>query len=1071
MKGYANMIIKEAVVCIFLTAITATLFANEVYTSDSLINRLIWDANFTDALIISEQCRQQEITPEQKALFWLRESDIYLKLGNISASEESLKESQRLISGSKIPDKQVRFQFALQKVKILLFKGKYPEAFQSLRSGEKLVNPVIDPEESSELNALKGDYYYRTLDYASAIKFYGMAADQQNESQLQGKARKIYYFSCLALAHQNTHASERASFYYNICTEYVNNTKSPLHPSLIKIYINLIIYRLKTNNSLTITNELLQKAIGIAKENYKNNIYYLCHLYFLKSNLEFARNDFENALQYCNYVQDLANQDPYLHLFKRLSYSTLISIYFWYKKDYQKAIQFCNLAISNAFNVKSHGFYHYILGLSYNKINENKKAKYHLNKVIKMTSGNNGFAETELLIKTLLSLAQFERIEKNTKQAFGYLNQALIISSRLQPGNILISLIYYEQAKSFLLLTNNYEKALQQVQLSIISGCKTFKDTSYIGNPEISDILSPYQLIESFSLKAYLLFKLYEKNDKVEYLFESLKCQEYSIKLYERTIITINEENSGLNLADLKVKAMNNAVSYATLLYLKTGTMEYGEKALEYAEKSKMQLLLIKTREKSIQQLSGLPDSLIYQEEILASEILEIENMISLNEKVNNPALNTGLLRKLAVLYDQRDKLVQYMEKAFPKYYKAKYSFNLAGLNEIQQMLNEDQVILEYQLLTTEIIIFVISRNDFYIYYQPNDNKIAEAIHSLRQLLILDPIQQEAKGSFLSFVNASSYLYEQLIEPVYERIRNKRLIIIPHNDLTQIPFDILISERPEEKAFSNYRNLKYLIREFPIVYAYSANLLLEKKDEKKKFRKGTAIFLPDYSNSIQGLQPLKGAAAEAAVIKKLSHGKIYNNGYASEENFKSHAGDYRVLHIASHTLLDLKDPSLSCMVMTPPQDSSGDGRLYSYEISQMKLNAQLVMLSGCNTGYGLLRRSEGLISIARSFFYTGVRTIGYTLWPVADNSGFDLIQRFYKQIKKHRTLDVALRDSKLDFLETADPVKTHPYYWANYIIVGRTDRISLGKYPLSAQIAGLLVITVFLILLYRKINR
>ena len=53
----------------------------------------------------------------------------------------------------------------------------------------------------------------------------------------------------------------------------------------------------------------------------------------------------------------------------------------------------------------------------------------------------------------------------------------------------------------------------------------------------------------------------------------------------------------------------------------------------------------------------------------------------------------------------------------------------------------------------------------------------------------------------------------------------------------------------------------------------------------------------------------------------------------------------------------------------------------------MKLNAQLVMLSGCNTGYGLLRRSEGLISIARSFFYTGVRTIGYTLWPVADNTG------------------------------------------------------------------------------------
>jgi CHAT domain-containing protein len=564
---------------------------------------------------------------------------------------------------------------------------------------------------------------------------------------------------------------------------------------------------------------------------------------------------------------------------------------------------------------------------------------------------------------------------------------------------------------------------------------------------------------------------LYEKNEKLQYLKESLRCQELSEQLYERILFNTDEEVAGLIMVDKKEKvwATNNAVSYAALLYHKTGESIYGEKALKYAEKSKMQMLQISTQKQSLQKKFDLPDSLIKNEEWLNNDIEEIENNLILQERDDKTGMSTLLLNRLAGLYESRTRLLHDIEKNYPSYYRAKFSFNVAGVNEIQQMLNDDQVILEYQLLTTEIIIFVISQNDFYIYSQPNDSKTIQAIQSLRQLLILNPIQQEAEVSFLSFINASSYLYEKLIEPVYEKIRNKHLIIIPHNELNQIPFDILISEKPKERSHSNYRNLHYLIREFPIVYAYSANLLLENKDERLKFGKGTAIFLPEYNDSTRGFQPLKGAAAEAAVIKKLSHGKIFRNGDATEDDFKSRAGRYRILHIASHTILDLQNPSLSCMVMTP-EDTADDGLLYSYEISQLKLNAQLVMLSGCNTGYGLLRRSEGLISIARSFFYTGVRTIGYTLWPVADNTGYDLIHQFYKQLKRHRTLDVALRNSKLEFLQMADPVKTHPYYWASYIIVGRTDKVPLRKYPLFAQIAGMVVVTSILILVFRKAN-
>jgi CHAT domain-containing protein len=139
-------------------------------------------------------------------------------------------------------------------------------------------------------------------------------------------------------------------------------------------------------------------------------------------------------------------------------------------------------------------------------------------------------------------------------------------------------------------------------------------------------------------------------------------------------------------------------------------------------------------------------------------------------------------------------------------------------------------------------------------------------------------------------------------------------------------------------------------------------------------------------------------------------------------------------------------------------DTTEDGFLYAYEISQLNLNAQMVVLNGCNTGYGVLRKSEGLISIARSFFYTGVKTVAYSLWPVADNSGSVLVSGFYKELKKNEPLDDALRDTKLSFIESTDPVKAHPYYWANFMIAGNTDPVRLYKYPVWLKVLVLVFV-------------
>jgi CHAT domain-containing protein len=176
---------------------------------------------------------------------------------------------------------------------------------------------------------------------------------------------------------------------------------------------------------------------------------------------------------------------------------------------------------------------------------------------------------------------------------------------------------------------------------------------------------------------------------------------------------------------------------------------------------------------------------------------------------------------------------------------------------------------------------------------------------------------------------------------------------------------------------------------------------------------------------------------------------------ADEGHFKKQSPTFRILHIASHTVTDDKRPDLSCFIMNSSSDGLNDGRLHAFEIKQLKLNAQLAVLSGCNTGYGKLGHSEGFLSLARSFFFTGIRTVAYTLWQASDRSSESIIKEFYSGITNGESFDEALRYAKIRFIEEADPVRAHPYFWAGFIISGKAQRIARENF--NAEIIFILV--------------
>ena len=186
------------------------------------------------------------------------------------------------------------------------------------------------------------------------------------------------------------------------------------------------------------------------------------------------------------------------------------------------------------------------------------------------------------------------------------------------------------------------------------------------------------------------------------------------------------------------------------------------------------------------------------------------------------------------------------------------------------------------------------------------------------------------------------------------------------------------------------------------------------------------------------LVPLPGTIKEVQRINETVPSRVFLNEQATEANFKKYASDYNVLHLAMHTIMRDDDPLYSLLAFTNVDtgDSIEDNKLYAYEIYNMKFNAQMAVLSSCNSGFGKMQKGEGMMSLARSFMYAGCPSIIMTLWQVADKSSSDLMTSFYKYLKKGKSKQESMRLAKIDYLKTADELTSNPYFWSGFVVLG-----------------------------------
>jgi CHAT domain-containing protein len=437
----------------------------------------------------------------------------------------------------------------------------------------------------------------------------------------------------------------------------------------------------------------------------------------------------------------------------------------------------------------------------------------------------------------------------------------------------------------------------------------------------------------------------------------------------------------------------------------------------------------------------------------------------------------------------ERAQLEIEIKQKHPRYAELQYPTPL-GLKAIQGLLDESTALLEYTVGKDRSFLFVVTRTNYQVAELPAAASLSERVMRLREALIMKP----QRTTFSTYLEQARALHQTLIGPAQKGLAGKQhLIIVPDGVLHYLPFEVLLSSGDERGLLPRGpRQWPYLVRDYTISYTPSASALASLRRLRQSKPAPPKTFLAYADPAYGATEPAEAGPVRSAVRSAFGEDKpwkldrlpqsreevnhiaalypqdqvrVFLQQDAREENVKAEAqlSQYRFVHFAAHGLLNENKPQYSGLVLTLPveedprpktQDSrpqtadqdnpkseirnpksAEDGLLQVYEIFNLRLNADLVVLSACETGLGKEVKGEGLIGLTRAFLYAGTPSVVVSLWKVLDTSTADLMVRLYRNMKGgDRSKAQALQQAQLEMVRQGR--YAHPHYWAPFILVG-----------------------------------
>lgn len=499
-------------------------------------------------------------------------------------------------------------------------------------------------------------------------------------------------------------------------------------------------------------------------------------------------------------------------------------------------------------------------------------------------------------------------------------------------------------------------------------------------------------------------------------------------------------------------------------------------------EADKANILLSAVNARHSQQLLGLPDSVTNRTNQLT------QNIAYLQKEYDNAAAELSLdpaegASAQQYLFQIQNDIIQqtqtleqhhqHIRQAYPQYFSLVHNYQNIAIPDAQKRLQPDQSIIEYTITDSTLYALVISKQQVAVQSIPiTRNALRQLVYQAR-----DSIQIRSKN----YTPYTAQLYQILIAPVQSYLRQS-LLIVPDDFLSLLPFEVL------HPPVANNTSPQFILYQHPICYNYSATLWAKDSPPPIHTTQQTVLGIapihfnvppPPDSLSIQPTtySPLPATATELQNIAKHTTTRNLLLQDATEAHFRQLATQATIIHFATHGEVNDQNPLYSRLLFNNDDTTSQlDNILHAYEIYNLPLHAQLVILSACNTGTGKVNTGEGVMSLARGFSYAGCPNIAMTAWRVADQSMSDLTDLLYTHLfDRNLSKERAIQQTKIDFLQSASPTKQHPFYWANLLLIGNANNLNLpSAHPSSTPIfytLALLIATTVLFLAYRRYHQ
>jgi len=521
--------------------------------------------------------------------------------------------------------------------------------------------------------------------------------------------------------------------------------------------------------------------------------------------------------------------------------------------------------------------------------------------------------------------------------------------------------------------------------------------------------------------------------------------------------------------------------------------------ALEISEQARARALLdslalvsmdsLETKDPELKEM--VQQRKLYRREVLAKSARR-SRLILRNDSKDRSEID-GLDHELENLDREQVKLEKKISSQYPQY-AGLTSAEPASAKEIQQQLDSDTLLLEFSLGEKRSYAWTLTTNAIQGYELPPRTQIEDtAMRLLRALNAQNRYEGDETGSQRQarlakaqkeYSEAVSMLKGMVLDPVARGLDRRRLVIVADGALQLIPFSVFPDPKDASaNLISNYeivtlpsasvlalqrRELAHR-KEAPLSLAVVADPVFDVDDDRmvRVLSKTKGLKTKDQPQTTAGHATSSDTKVDLALLNALRDVSLDPNALprlyksrdeaaeistvvSSKESYTAIGFDasrnlvmsgkldqYRNVHFATHGLMDLEHPELSGIVLSRFDDKGQpqDGYLRLYEIYNLNLPAELVVLSACQTGSGKQIRGEGLMALTRGFMYAGAARVVATLWKVDDAATAELMGLFYKEMFTNgKRPAAALRDAQIGLSKQRR--WSSPYYWAGFVLQG-----------------------------------